>query len=351
MSTVDSELTQKSDASVSRSRQKGDPNVAQKIIIDADPGICDALAIMVAMADPSLDVLALTAVAGAVSGIQATRNLHYLVGIVDPLRHPRVGQADVSDCAADHAPSGMPHQQALNGRFGLGETDPLVPDLHNRRESAKLIVDLAREYPQEVRVLTFGPLTNIAMALDLDPELPLLLNGVICQGGAMQNSGDVTAAAEFNMWADPEAARAVMKSPVGKILVPLNVSQSPALSFEDIDRLSGLIPSTPVGELVTGLMQFAIRANRQQMPREEVSLPAVAALAVASRMANFSTESVVLDVETVGEITCGMTVIDNRPYRFGQTNAEVVTDLDASAVIDYFCRSVRRIAVSSDGRS
>ena len=325
--------------------------MAQKIIIDADPGICDALALLVAMADPSLDVLALTAVAGAVSGIQATRNLHYLIGLADPLRHPRVGQSDNTDCSADHMPAGMPHLQSLNGRFGLGEIDPLVPDLHNRRESAKLIVDIVREHPQEVRILTFGPLTNVAMALDLDPDLPLLLNGLICQGGATQNTGDVTPAAEFNIWSDPEAARTVMKSPVGKILVPLNVNQGPGLSFEDIDRLSGLIPSTPVGEMITGLMQFAVRANRQHMPQEAVSLPAVSVLAIAARAARFSTESVVLDVETAGDITCGMTVIDSRPFRSGPTNAEVVTELDVAAVIDYFCRVVRRIAVSSDGRS
>jgi inosine-uridine nucleoside N-ribohydrolase len=140
--------------------------VTQKLIIDADPGIADALAILVALADPSIDVLGLTAVSGSVSGVQATRNLHYLIGLSDPLRHPRVGQSDISDASADHIPSGMPLQQSLNGRLGLGELDPRVPDLHNRRESPKLIVDLVREYPQEIRILTFGPLTNIAMAFD-----------------------------------------------------------------------------------------------------------------------------------------------------------------------------------------
>ncbi len=323
----------------------------QKIIIDADPGIGDALAILVALADPSVDVIGLTAVAGAVSGIQATRNLQYLIGLADPLRHPRVGQSDVSVSSADMTPAGVPHQQALNGRFGLGELDPLVPDLHNRRESAKLIVDLVREHPQDVRVITLGPLTNVAMALELDPDLPLLMNGLICLGGAIQQCGDVTATSEFNIWSDPQAARAVMKSPVGKIIVPLNVSQGPGLSFDDIDRLSGLIPSTPIGEMITALMQFSVRANRQQTPREEMSLPAVVALSVAARTAKFAAERVVLDVEAAGEISTGMTIVDQRPCRSSQTNAEIVTELDAAAVIDYFCRGVRRIAVSSDGRS
>ena len=323
--------------------------MSQKLIIDADPGIGDALAILVAMADSSLEVIGLTAVAGTVSGVQATRNLHYLVGLADPLRHPRVGQSDAASSPADEIPVGVPHPQALNGRFGLGDVDPLVPDLHNRRESAKLIVDLVREHPQEVRVLTFGPLTNLAVAFDLDPQLPMLLNGLICCGGALQG-GDVTASAEFNIWSDAEAARVVLKSPVGKILVPLDVSQTPGLTFDDIDRLSGLIPSTPVGELVTGLLHFAVRTTRQFLPREEISLPAAAVLAIAARAAKFTTESVVIDVETVGELTSGMTLVDRRPIRPWQTNAEIVTDLDVTAVIDYFCRGVRRIAVSCDGR-
>lgn len=325
--------------------------VTQKLIIDADPGIADALAILVALADPSIDVLGLTAVSGSVSGVQATRNLHYLVGLSDPLRHPRVGQSDISEASADHIPSGMPLQQSLNGHLGLGELDPRVPDLHNRRESPKLIVDLVREYPQEIRILTFGPLTNIAMAFDLDPDLPLLLNGMICLGGTVRHSGDVTPIAEFNMWSDPQAARAVMRSPVGKILVPLDVSNEPGLTFDDVDRLSGLIPSTPIGEFVIGLLQFAVRANRQFLPREEVPIPAAAVLAIAAHATKFATESVVLDVETTGELTSGMTVVDRRPFRSRQTNAEVVTHIDVPAVTDYFCRGVRRIAVSSEGRA
>lgn len=325
--------------------------MTQKIIIDADPGIADALAIIVAFADPSIDVLGVTAVAGSVSGVQATRNLHYLIGLADPLRHPRVGQSDIAESPADHIPNGMPLQQALNGRLGLGDVDPLVPDLHNRRESPKLIVDLVREHPQEVRILTFGPLTNVAMALDLDPDLPLLLNGLVCLGGVMRDSGDVTSTAEFNMWSDPQAARAVMRSHIGKIIVPLDVSHEPGLTFDDIDRLSGLIPSTPVGEFIIGILQFAVRANRQYLPREEVPLPAAAVLAIATQATAFATENVVLDVETAGELTSGMTVVDRRSFELRQTNAEVVTKLDVTSVIDYFCRGLRRIAVSSEGHS
>ena len=325
--------------------------MSQKIIIDADPGIADALAVLVAFADPAIDVMGLTAVSGSVSGIQATRNLHYLIGLADPLRHPRVGQSDSVESAAEHSPLGMPSQQSLNGRMGLGEVHPLVPDLHNRRESSKLIVELVRAHPQEIRIVTFGPLTNLARAFDLDPDLPLLLNGLICLGGVTRANGDVTSTAEFNMWSDPQAARTVMRSPVGKIIVPLEVSNGPGLTFEGIDRLSGLIPSTPVGEFVIGLLQFAVRANRQFLPREEVPISAAAALAIAAHATKFVTETVALDVETTGELTAGMTIVDRRPFALRQTNAEIVTQLDVPSVIDYFCRGLRRIAVSSEGQA
>ncbi len=319
--------------------------MAQKLIIDADPGICDALAILVALADPSVDVVAITATAGTVSGIQATRNLHYLICLADPLRHPRVGQSDLSVVPSEQIPAGLPAHSLLNGRFGLGDVEPQVPDLHKRRDSAKLIVDIVREFPQEVRILTLGPLTNIAMAIELDPELPMMVNGIVCLGGSIRAGGDVTAAAEFNIWADPLAARTVLRSPAGKTLVPLDVSQAPILTFEDIDRLGGLIPSTPIGELVNNMMHFAARSIRQYLPKEGVSLPSIAALSVAARTERFTFVPHSVDIETEGELTSGMTVTDIRPVLSRQTNADVVTHLDETAIIDYFCRGIRRLSM------
>ncbi len=319
--------------------------MALKLIIDTDSGIVDSLAMLVALVDPTVEVLGVTATAGTVSGLQATRNLHYLVGLADPIRHPRIGQSDVADCPGDHTPPGLPTHYTLNGPCGLGEVQPQVPDLHNRRQSAKLIVDLVREFPQEVYLLTLGPLTNVAMAFDFDPDLPMILGGMVCLGGAFQAGGDVTAAAEFNMWADPLAARNVLNSPVGKTLVPLDASQSPVLTFEDIERLSGLIPSTPTGELVTSLMQYSARATRQYLPCEGVALAAVAALSVAARTERYSATTASVDVETTGEITSGMTVMDQRRVRSSQKNIDVVTQIDGDAVVDYFCRSIRRVAM------
>lgn len=321
----------------------GDCHLSCKLIIDADPGIGDALATLVALADSSIDVLAVTATAGTVSGIQATRNLHYLIGLADPLRHPRIGQSDVAVAPADLAPREMPTQYSLHGPYGLGDTNPVVPDLHNRRESAKLIVEAARESPGETRLLTLGPLTNLTMALELDPELPMTLESVICLGGAFACGGDVTAAAEFNFWADPVAAETVLQSDLATLLIPRDISESPMLTFEDIDRLSGLIPSTPIGECVVSLMNFSVRTAHQHLPQEGVGLPAVAAVAVAARAERYASEPGRVRVETQGELTSGMTIRDRRPVRRMQSNCDIVTSLDADGVVDYFCRNIRRI--------
>lgn len=318
--------------------------MTQKLIIDADPGIVDALAILVAMVDPTVDLLALTATSGAVSGVQATRNLHFLTGLADPLKHPRIGQSDLPSESLPELPAGMPSPSQLNGRFGLGELQPNVPDLHNRRESAKLIVDVVRESPGEVRILTLGPLTNISLAIDLEPELPLLLNGLVILGGAFASGGDVTPVAEFNIWSDPSAARSVIRSPIAKTILPLDVTQNAGLNFEDIEHLSGLIPSTPIGELVTSLMQFAVRATHQFLPRESIAIPAVCGLAVAARSERFTVKSRSVDVETGGDLCNGMMVMDQRPFRVAHPNVDVVTEIDDAAVVDYFCRNIRRVS-------
>jgi inosine-uridine nucleoside N-ribohydrolase len=318
--------------------------LSRKIIIDADPGIGDALAMLVALADPSLEVVAVTATAGAVSGVQATRNLHYLIGLADPLRHPRIGQSDLATAPADQAPPEMPTHYSLNGPFGLGDTNPAVPDLHNRRESAKLIADVAKEFPGETQLVTLGPLTNVAMALDLDPELPRQLQSIVCLGGAFQGGGNVTAAAEFNFWADPTAASSVLHSPISKLLIPLEVSQEPMLTFDDVDRLGGLIPSTPIGESVVEMMNFSVRATRQHLPQEGVALADIVAIAVAARAEAFQAEPCFVDVELQGQLTTGATIMDRRPVLGLQSNCDVVTSIDAVGIVDYFCRSIRRVA-------
>lgn len=316
----------------------------QKLIIDADPGLSDAFAILVALVDPSIDVIGMTATAGSISGPQACRNLQFLLELVDPLKHPRIGHSDLPTLLPPVEDAGHVTRHSLYGANGLADIEVTVPELHNRKESPKLISELIRQHPHEVNVLCLGPLTNLAAACDLDAELSELIQSVVCLGGAADGAGDITAAAEFNIWADPEAAGDVFALDAATTLVPLHISNKPVLTFEDVDALVDLIESATHSEVLSKMLQFSLLANRQHLAFEGIALHAVAALAVATKAERFSVKPVKADVETSGQMTRGMTVIDRRRSANCQTNIDLVTSIDELGIVDYFSRGLRRAA-------
>lgn len=324
--------------------RKRPPKLPQKLIIDADPGVCDAFAILVALVDPSIDVVGMTATAGSVSGPKSCRNLQFLLELVDPLKHPRIGHCERPTLleASEHSEHQTRH--SLYGGGGLGDVQVEVPELHNRKESSRLIVELVNQSPHEITILCLGPLTNLAAACDLDPELPGLIQSVVCLGGADNAAGDITAAAEFNIWADPEAAAEVLELSTAATLVPLGVSAKPVLTFEDVDALLELVDKATNKLEISQMLQHALLANRQHLAFEGIPLHSVAALAVATKAERFSVKPVKADVETSGQLTRGMTVIDRRRSSNCQTNIDLVTSIDELGVVDYFSRGIRRAA-------
>lgn len=318
--------------------------MAQKIIIDADPGIGDAVAIALALLEPSLEVLAVTGTAGCVPGQAATRNIQAIIEFLDPPRWPRLGSAEsnlgrsgwqLGDTAATPI--------ALNGESGLGDFDFSVAELHHLHDSTRLMIDIVRTYPHEVTLLTLGPLTNVELATERAPDFLELLNRLVCLGGAVECGGDVTATAEFNVFANPTAARNVLRSAATKTLVPLDVSNRVVLTFAQYDRMLGQSAS-PLSRLLTRLLPFAFRSYHEHMGLEGVRLNEVVALAAITNERLFECESKAVDVELRGELTRGMTVFDRRGIAKWQTNIEVLTGVDVQGVLDYFSRTVRRAA-------
>ncbi|WP_010584201.1 nucleoside hydrolase [Schlesneria paludicola] len=318
----------------------------QKLIIDADPGIGDALAIAIALADPELDVIALTAVGGAVSAVQAGRNLQALVEAIDPPKWPRIGQAEASQRMHDaessiSSPEWQNQLRSLNGPDGLGDWSVAVADLHHPRDAAKLMTELAREYPDEITVLTLGPLSNVALAADLDAGFLSNLGSLVCLAGTIASEGDVTAAAEFNVYHHPEAARVVLKSPTMKCIVSRDVSHRAILTFDQLDRL-GLSEATRSCALLRQLLPFALRAHRQHLGVEGIWLPELTALAAVSRPRLFKRSPLSVDVETEGHLTRGMTVFDRRQRPAWHNNVDALVDVDAQGVLDYLVQMLRR---------
>ena len=310
----------------------------QKLLIDADPGIGDAVAIALAVADPDLEVVAVTGTAGRVAGEAASRNILTVISHLDPPRWPRFGQAE-GPRKLGKGDQFFPNPQLLHGVHGLGDCPCPDVEHHQRHESAKVLIDCVRAAPDECVLLTLGPLTNVHRAVELFPDFLQNLKGLVCLGGSISAQGDLLAAVEFNIGADPEAARAVLTMMAVKVLVPLEVSRQMTLSFEQYQRLPG--QGRPIRRLLEQLIPYGLRASRQHLGLEGLLLPEVVALAAVTHPGLFEREEGILDVELHGELTRGMTVIDRRRAGPRESNISIMTAVEHQAVLDYLTRLVR----------
>lgn len=310
---------------------------ARKLIIDADPGIGDAIAIALALCDPDLEVLALTTTGGRVSGTQAFRHIQTVLSIIDPPRWPRLGASQLSECT----PPDHPGKSGLlpNGHDRLADCPKIGAELHQPHDSAKLLVDLVKQYQHEVTLLTLGPLTNLAVASELWPELRAHLQHVVCLAGSL-GMGDATAVSEFNIFADPEAARKVIRAQAPLTIIPLETASSLILTFDDFDQLP-IDEFSRLGRLLHQTMPYLLRETRNQLGREEIDLREVAALAAVAHPNLFETESLELDIELTGELTRGMTVIDRRGVVDTEFAIDVATHASLEGVRDYMLRLIQ----------
>jgi len=311
----------------------------KKLIIDADPGIGDAVTIALALSDPELDVIAVTATGGTTSGEQSFRNLQTVVSLLDPGRWPRLGWSSAPRVTVQERPeqTGILQEDRLHG---LGDCDLIQAIPHAPMDSAKLMVDLVRDNPGEITLLTLGPLTNVELAVDRHPEFLQQLQSLVCFGGSWSGTGNATAAAEFNIYADPESARQVLTSMSTKTLVPFDVGAQFGLTFDQYDALE-VDTFSRLGQFLCKSLPFALRESRNQLGRESLQLPEVVGLAAITCSRLFERQSLHIDVEVAGELTRGMTLFDRRGLVRRHPNIEVLTKVDAVGVRDYVTRLVR----------
>ncbi len=294
------------------------------------------MAVTLALLDPEIDVVALTATAGRVSGDQATRNLHGVLSVLDPPRWPRIGCGEGPAAFWPPEPGSI-EPALLEGACGVGDLDVPPTGLHQKHESFKVLCEVVKAHPQEVTILTLGPLTNLERAAEHWPEFWEHVHDVVCLGGALNGPGDITAAAEFNIFADPEAAHAFMKSPVTKTLIPLEVGRQLQLSFEQYTRLN-TDKYSRVGQLLERTLPFALRSHRQHLGRELLWMPEIAAIAAISQARLFERETMAVDVELQGQLTRGMTIADRRSSSQWKRNTDVITRLEVRGVLDWMTR-------------
>lgn len=307
--------------------------MARKVIIDCDPGIDDAVAVCLALFEPRLDVVAVTATAGNVSAYQATRNVQAILERLDPPRLPRIGLAT----PAENVPA--VDGRRIHGDDGLGNSGFAVSELHHQRPSEKIICDEVRAAPGDVTIVALGPLTNLARAFRRDPELPMLVDRLIMTGGSVSGIGNVTAAAEFNIYCDPVSARAVFRSKTTKTLIPLDVTRQVAFDLNLIDEMPG--ERTRAGFFLRRVVPFAFRAYHQ-LGQESIYLHDAVTLVAALHGELFETVEMAGDVETAGELTAGATIFDRRPKPQWRPNMEVAVGVDVAAVKDCILRGLTR---------
>lgn len=296
----------------------------RKVIIDCDPGIDDAIALCVALSDPRLDVVAVTAVEGCVDAEAVTRNVENLVENFDPEKRPRLGAASSAENAI------AVDTRYLHGDDGLGDIDLKGSTHLNRVSSSKLIADLVRRYPGEITVICLGPLTNLAAVLAREPATATLIDRLFIVGGALNGIGNITPAAEFNMYFDPPSAREVFHSAITKTLIPLDLTSQ--VDF-GLDWLEQFASASRCKFLLPGLQQFFLR-YRQHLGRESILLNDAVGLLAATHPGLITTDDLAGDVEAVGDITRGVTVFDRRGTPEWRTNMDVGMTIDVDGIRD-----------------
>ena len=307
--------------------------MARKVIIDCDPGIDDAVALIIALFDPRLDVVAVTTSAGTVLADQSAQNVQSLIEKLDPPRFPRVG------LGTDPEDAPVLDESELHGADGLGNLGLARIDRQHLMPSDKLIVDRIKSDPGRVTILSLGPLTGIARAMQRDPSIISQIDRIVVVGGAVPGEGDITPAAEFNMYFDPVSANRVLRSATTKTLLPLEIAQQ--VRF-DLDLISILpLKYTRAGGLLQPMLSHMFRSYRQLRGMETIFLKGVIGVAYLLEPELFQCDQHSVAVEEQGTLTRGATIVDRRPQAAVSRDLEIISGVDAASVRDLVIRTLR----------
>ncbi len=301
--------------------------MAKKTIIITEPEFGAAVAMSCAFLDRDIDVLMVSAAAGHVDIETATSQIHALIELLDPDRLPRIGTALPSMSEAKSCPRG--------GQSGL-ECASLKPcTLHHPHPSDKFITEEIRQHPGEITVVVMGALTSLARAFDRDAELPRLIKNIIIVGGTQLVSGHASPCAECHIYFDPIAARKVLHSGVPITMFPLDRTRNMNFAPAELDQY--LSRPHPACETLKRMLLPSVHAQAQSTGLESLFLEDIFGVVGLVDNSCFKAKPMTVDVEIHGDLTRGMTVIDDRPCR-NPPNVDWVLDVDYDKVKQYIKR-------------
>lgn len=276
----------------------------RSIIIDTDPGQDDAVALLLAMASPELDILGITAVAGNVPLALTAANACKICELA--------GRPDMPVYAGADTPLVRPLVTAeyVHGRSGLDGPDLPQPRMALQQQHAvDFMVEtiMARE-PGDVTLCALGPLTNLALALQQQPAIAPRIAEIVLMGGGLFEGGNVTPAAEFNIYVDPEAADIVFNCGAPITVMPLDVTHKALTSRDRVEAFRAL--ATPVGKATAELLDFFERYDESKYGTEGAPLHDPNVIVWLLEPGIYEGRSINVAVETASELTRGMTVAD-----------------------------------------
>ncbi len=305
--------------------------MAHKLLLDCDPGLDDALALLLAHGDPNIDLVGVTTVGGNVKLQNTTRNA---LQLREYLRFPEV---PVAAGAAEPLTRSPRHAAHVHGESGLGNV--VLPEATlplTEEHAVDFIIQTLKKSPGAIHLVATGPLTNIALALEREPAIARWAASFTIMGGSYTR-GNATVAAELNIWADPEAARIVFDADWRVTMIGLDLTLQAQANSIVVDRLKTL--GKLADDLIVPLATFYFNPSMPDWDGQAVH--DVCAVAYVARPDLFTMQSARVDIETTGEFTTGMTVVDFDPPT---ANALVATKLDVNGFWAYVESVYARVA-------
>lgn len=319
-----------------------------KLILDVDTGTDDAVALMLAALHPDLDLVAATTVNGNVPVEYCTENS---LRVFD---HIGVNVPVYEGASRPMVRPDFPIPRAVRSASGIHGDYLEIPPSHSKKQSRRAAEFLIETYMspagEEIVLVPTGPLTNIALAMTLEPRIVERIPRIIIMGGGHE-IGNVTPSAEFNIWADPEAARVVLTSSARNMtLVPLDATHKALVSLDDCRRFREL--GTPAGEATAIFVERRIRGYEATQPTGRAqAAPVHDALCVAAIVepSVITAHRYYVDVETHGELTVGRTVVDTHRRSGKEPTMEVALDADERKFVDLMLRTFSAGNPGGDG--
>ncbi|HBU92694.1 pyrimidine-specific ribonucleoside hydrolase RihA [Leclercia adecarboxylata] len=301
--------------------------MALPIILDCDPGHDDAIALVLALASPELEVKAVTSSAGNQTPDKTLRNVLRMLTLLKRSDIPVAGGA-VKPLMRD-----LIIADNVHGETGLD--GPALPEpgfAPQNCTAVELMAKVLRESPEPVTLVATGPQTNVALLLNSHPELHAKIARIVIMGGAM-GLGNWTPAAEFNIYVDPEAAEIVFQSGIPVVMAGLDVTHRAQIMADDIERFRAI--NNPVARTVAELLDFFMEYHKtEKWGFQGAPLHDPCTIAWLLKPEIFTTARRWVGVETQGKYTQGMTVVDYFMLSGNEPNTDIMLDIDRQAFVD-----------------